>query len=131
MKTSALLAQALLAGSLAAGRVSHGGRRDRLISRSRMSALDFEAIRTTPHPARQGPIVVRDTRASDKYKVDGNKIPDVDFDIGPSWAGLMPIGDSKDRELYFWFFPAENSTFDDDLVIWLNGGPGCSSLEGT
>ena len=29
--------------------------------------------------------------------MDGSSIPDVDFDIGPSWAGLLPIsGDANE-----------------------------------
>lgn len=59
-------------------------------------------------------------------------IPDVNFDIGESYAGLLPISDKANEtsELYFWFFPSENKDADDEITIWLNGGPGCSSLEG-
>lgn len=59
-------------------------------------------------------------------------IPDVNFDIGESYAGLLPISDKANEtsELYFWFFPSENPAASDEIVIWLNGGPGCSSLEG-
>src|SRR3712207_5333167 len=43
----------------------------------------------------------------------------------------MPISSQKDAsELYFWFFPSENKHAGDEILIWLNGGPGCSSLEG-
>ncbi|KAI9727808.1 MAG: hypothetical protein M1834_007955 [Cirrosporium novae-zelandiae] len=67
-----------------------------------------------------------------KYVVNGTAIPDVDFDIGESYAGLMPITSAANetRELYFWFFPSENELAGDEITIWLNGGPGCSSLEG-
>ncbi|KAK6542475.1 hypothetical protein TWF694_006428 [Orbilia ellipsospora] len=58
-------------------------------------------------------------------------IPDVKFNIPESYAGLLPIGNDDSRQLYFWYFPTTgDSKAEDDLVIWLNGGPGCSSLQG-
>ena len=67
-----------------------------------------------------------------KFFVDGTKIPDVDFNVGESYAGLLPISDieNEERKLYFWFFPSTNPAANDEITIWLNGGPGCSSLEG-
>lgn len=61
--------------------------------------------------------------------MNGSAIPEVSWDIGESYAGLMPIGTSN-SSLYFWFFPSPNQNATDEITIWLNGGPGCSSLEG-
>lgn len=75
--------------------------------------------------------IISQTANTAKYAVDGTAIPDVDFDIGESYAGLMPISNAPNASsLYFWFFPTSNEDGQDDLIIWLNGGPGCSSLEG-
>ncbi|OAL18111.1 hypothetical protein AYO20_11778 [Fonsecaea nubica] len=69
--------------------------------------------------------------ATKKYAVNGTGIPDVDFDVGESYAGLLPISSEKNAsELYFWFFPSSNPNATNEILIWLNGGPGCSSLEG-
>lgn len=66
-----------------------------------------------------------------EYVVNGSALPHVDFDVGESYAGLMNItDDSEDGQLYFWFFPSPNPAAENEILIWLNGGPGCSSLEG-
>ncbi|KAK3115666.1 hypothetical protein LTR53_004767 [Teratosphaeriaceae sp. CCFEE 6253] len=81
-------------------------------------------------PARNTTILPQNANTT-RFAVNGTGIPDVDFDIGESYAGLLPISDkANSSELYFWFFPSENPLAQDEIVIWLNGGPGCSSLEG-
>lgn len=70
--------------------------------------------------------------ATEKFVVNGTGIPDVPFDIGESYAGLLPISGDADetRELFFWFFPTTHPDPQEEIVIWFNGGPGCSSLSG-
>ncbi|KAJ7502903.1 alpha/beta-hydrolase [Mycena galericulata] len=82
-------------------------------------------------PKRQSTITFSNP-AAEQFFVDGTTIPDVNFDAGPSWSGLMPIsGDPNEtRKLFFWFWPTNNASNTDDLLFWTNGGPGCSSLEG-
>ncbi|KAF8833259.1 peptidase S10, serine carboxypeptidase [Paxillus ammoniavirescens] len=44
------------------------------------------------------------------------------------YSGYLDITD--DKHLFFWFFEARVSPEDAPLVMWLNGGPGCSSSTG-
>lgn len=43
-------------------------------------------------------------------------------------SGYLDISDEK--HLFFWFFESRTSPEDAPLVLWLNGGPGCSSSAG-
>ncbi|KAG9713203.1 serine carboxypeptidase, partial [Aureobasidium melanogenum] len=69
---------------------------------------------------------------TEKFWVNGSALPDVNFDVGESYAGLLPISGAANetRELFFWFFPSTNPNATDEIAIWFNGGPGCSSLSG-
>lgn len=64
-----------------------------------------------------------------EFAVNGSGIPEVDFDAGESYAGTLSIDDNadNDNQLFFWFWPSDNVNASDEIVIWLNGGPGYAS----
>ena len=48
------------------------------------------------------------------------------------YAGHIEVDKARDASMFYWLFESSSSSKEDDipLIIWLNGGPGCSSLIG-
>ncbi|XP_040379265.1 serine carboxypeptidase-like 35 [Oryza brachyantha] len=44
------------------------------------------------------------------------------------YAGYVGVGAGGDKALFYWFFEAEKEPGKKPLLLWLNGGPGCSSI---
>ena len=42
--------------------------------------------------------------------------------------GYIDLNDTKDTHYFYWFFESRSNATTDPLVLWLTGGPGCSSL---
>ncbi|GMI77598.1 serine carboxypeptidase-like 31 [Hibiscus trionum] len=51
--------------------------------------------------------------------------PVVDF---RHYAGYVTVNEKNGRALFYWFYEAMSQPDEKPLVLWLNGGPGCSSV---
>lgn len=65
-------------------------------------------------------------------RVNSSALPLVTFPLQDSWAGHLPVtaNQTEDKKLFYWYWPSSAKNGSDTLTIWLNGGPGCSSLGG-
>ncbi|XP_021910645.1 serine carboxypeptidase-like 34 [Carica papaya] len=44
------------------------------------------------------------------------------------YAGYVTVNQTHGRALFYWFFEATHQPHNKPVLLWLNGGPGCSSI---
>ncbi|KAI7899112.1 Alpha/Beta hydrolase protein [Cokeromyces recurvatus] len=66
----------------------------------------------------------------DDYKI--TSLPGIDVDAlnFTQYAGHIELSAKSNANIFFWMIEREIKTEPEKLIIWLNGGPGCSSMDG-
>ncbi|KAK7080869.1 hypothetical protein SK128_028084 [Halocaridina rubra] len=54
----------------------------------------------------------------------------LDQQSGRSYSGFLTVNKEYNSNLFFWFFPASVNAINAPVFVWLQGGPGASSLFG-
>lgn len=56
-------------------------------------------------------------------------LPGQNFEVNfAHYSGYITVNEDSGRALFYWFFEATEDSASKPLVLWLNGGPGCSSI---
>lgn len=74
------------------------------------------------------PFLKNGKNVEDIQKMAAIDLPDLkDY---PGYSGFITVNETTNANMFFWYFPAATQPESAPVVLWLQGGPGASSLFG-
>ncbi|KAK6459579.1 Alpha/Beta hydrolase protein [Scheffersomyces xylosifermentans] len=67
--------------------------------------------------------------ADHSLRIKKNNPEKLGLDTVNQYTGFLDV-DVLDKHFFYWFFESRNDPKNDPVILWLNGGPGCSSATG-
>ncbi|CAN6481712.1 unnamed protein product [Victoria cruziana] len=74
--------------------------------------------------AATGPLDLTDHQEADLVR----RLPGQPLVRFRQYAGYVTVDDLSGKALFYWFFEATQNPAEKPVLLWLNGGPGCSSI---
>lgn len=99
---------------------------------SRFTKLTKEPFMRGPPEALDGSLLLTPYLKEERVQ-DARKDAEVHLDVFQditSYSGYFTVNETTSSNLFFWFFPSANNYAEDPVLLWLQGGPGGSSLFG-